>query len=70
MKQNIGESIQIRAAKEIFWAVKRVTKASNKYCASATVQALEPYNLKCFDISIKQAESVIRADRHNRTAPK
>ena len=58
--QNTGESVQIRMASEVFYAIKRYTRESNYFCASATVQTLEPYNLKCFDISEDQEEEYSR----------
>ena len=65
--QNTAEAIQLRAAVVIFWAIKRHTLASNFFCASTTVSAIDGYGpMKCFNISEDEACSTISRDRKNR----
>ena len=68
--QNIAESVQIRAAEEVFWAIKRHTGGDNYFCASATVKTLEPYNLKCFDVTDDQTYAAFKRNRREDKAQK
>ena len=65
--QNTAEAVQLRAAIVIYNWIQRLTGASNYFCASCVVDAIENIQpQQWYNISDSEAHATIHRDRLNR----